>query len=112
MHALLDTPEAAGPELKTFLTDPAYTNPFNRNTIAVWASYFGDHELALQVNQEISQSSGSLSAATWRPIHQPMRRLPGFKDLVKKTRLVDYWRKTGNWGEFCRPVGVDDFECE
>jgi len=41
-----------------------------------------------------------------------MRRLPGFKDLVSKLGLVDYWRSSGNWGEFCRLVGADDFECE
>ena len=108
MLGLLDTPEAAVAELRKFLTDPAYANPFNRNTIAVWASYFGDHELALQINREI----GSLSVATWRPIYKPMRRLPDFKEVVTKAGLVDYWRTTGNWGDFCHPVGDDDFECE
>jgi hypothetical protein len=24
--------------------------------------------------------------------------------------LVDYWRTSGNWGEFARPVGTEDFE--
>ena len=42
---------------------------------------------------------------------KPMRQLPGFKDLVTKIGLVHYWRTTGNWGEFCHPVGKDDFEC-
>jgi len=41
-----------------------------------------------------------------------MRRLPGFKDLVQNVGLVDYWRSTGNWGDFCKPIGDDDFECE
>ncbi|MCH8336826.1 MAG: hypothetical protein IIC61_13190 [Proteobacteria bacterium] len=50
--------------------------------------------------------------AIWRPIHKEMRRLPGFKDLVQNVGLVDYWRSTGNWGDFCKPIGDDDFECE
>ena len=24
---------------------------------------------------------------------------------------VEYWRESGNWGDYCRPVGADDFEC-
>jgi hypothetical protein len=48
----------------------------------------------------------------WLAIHKDMRRLPGFKDLVRDLGLVDYWRTTGNWGQFCRPLGEDDFECE
>jgi len=27
-------------------------------------------------------------------------------------KLYDYWRATGNWGDHCRPVGADDFECD
>jgi hypothetical protein len=25
--------------------------------------------------------------------------------------FVDYGREVGNWGEFCRPNGANDFEC-
>ena len=28
-----------------------------------------------------------------------------------ETGLADYWRQTGDWGDVCRPVGDDDFEC-
>jgi TIR domain len=28
-----------------------------------------------------------------------------------RARLVDCWRASGNWGDFARPVGTDDFEC-
>ena len=49
---------------------------------------------------------------SWRPIFRDMRKLPGFKDLMRDIGIVDYWRTTGHWGDFCRPVGEDDFECE
>lgn len=117
MYTLLDTPEGASVELRRFMTDPAYTGPINRSIIAAWASYYGEHELALQIYRELIESSIrpiSVSKLTiiWRPIHQTMRRLSGFKDLVTKLGLVDYWRVTGKWGDFCRPVGEDDFECK
>jgi hypothetical protein len=30
---------------------------------------------------------------------------------VRDLGLVAYWRASGNWGEFCRPLGEDDFVC-
>ena len=109
MHTLLDKPEEAVAELRLLLTDPAYKNPTRREPIAVWASYYGEYELALQIFRDLPSG---FSSSVWRPIHKGMRRLPGFKEYVKEIGLVDYWRKSGNWGDFCRPVGDDDFECE
>ncbi len=112
MHALLDTPEKAVAELRLLLTDPAYNNSLARTWIAVWASYFGEHELALQCCRESIGSNSEFIWQIWRPIHKGMRRLPGFKDFVRELGLVDYWHTSGKWGDFCRPVGDDDFECD
>jgi TolB-like protein len=112
MHALLDTPEEAGAELRLFLTDPAYNNPMNRSVIAVWASYFVEHELALQIRRESIGSNLNWIWTIWRPIHKGMRRLPGFKDFVRELGLVDYWRTSGKWGDFCHPIGDDEFVCD
>jgi tetratricopeptide (TPR) repeat protein len=112
MHALLDTPEEAGTELRLFLTDPAYNNPMNLSGIAVWASYFGEFEIALQACRESIGLDSSLFSVIWRPIHKGMRQLPGFKDLVRESGLVDYWRTSDNWGDFCHPIGDDDFMCD
>ena len=80
--------------------------------IAAWASYFGEHELALQVFSEFLVANLFYIWPIWRPIHKEMSQLPEFKDLVIKIGLVDYWRKSGNWGDFCHPVGDDDFVCD
>ena len=32
-------------------------------------------------------------------------------DLVREAGFVDYWRATGNWADYRKPVGTDDFEC-
>jgi adenylate cyclase len=112
MHALLDTPEEAGAELRLLLTDPAYNDPFNRLGIAVWASYFGEFELALQSCRESIGSNPNGIWQIWRPIHKGMRRLPEFKDFVREMGLVDYWRTSGKWCDFCHPIGDDDFVCD
>ena len=112
MYALLDTPEKAIAELSLFLTDSAYNNPFNRLWIAQWASYFGENELALLACRESIESNPNFIWVIWRPIHKGMRHLPGFKDLVREFGLVDYWRNSGKWSDFCHPVGDDDFVCD
>lgn len=38
------------------------------------------------------------------------RKLPEFRQLVRELGLLDYWREYG-WGDFCKPVGDNDFEC-
>lgn len=98
-------------ELKRFDTDAAYDTPIGRTVITVWASYFGDHELALKQIQDVSKDKAVAVFVVWRPIQQGMRQLPGFRDLLREFKLVDYWQSTGNWGDFCRPTGGGDFEC-
>jgi TolB-like protein len=44
-------------------------------------------------------------------VGQRFRADPRFKQLVRGLGLVDYFRASGNWGDFCKPVGKDDFEC-
>ena len=111
MYSYLDNPKAAIAELQHLHQDPAYNNSFIRMVIAIYASYFGDHALALDIFREIRKSNSIIIFMIWRPIHKPMRQLPGFKDLLSDMGLVDYCRKSGNWGDFCRPLGDDDFEC-
>jgi hypothetical protein len=36
---------------------------------------------------------------------------PRFKSILRDLGLVDYFRSSGRWGDFCKPVGQDDFEC-
>jgi tetratricopeptide (TPR) repeat protein len=97
MAELLDDREAA----IRWLRDTPVTNshPF-------WAAYYGDDELALS-----SMHGSSADWTLWTPNASGVRKLPGFKDLVRERGMVDYWREYG-WGYYCRPVGDDDFECE
>ena len=46
----------------------------------------------------------------WMPVLGAARRDPRFKEIVRDMGLVDYWRRSGKWGDFARPVGDDDFE--
>jgi hypothetical protein len=48
----------------------------------------------------------------WTAPHSKLRAHPEFKRLLIQTGVADYWRKTGRWGDGCKPVGADDFQCE
>ena len=113
MRERLDDPQAALAELKRILDEPGYQNAFSRNIVAIWAAYFGAPDLSLELMHDflVRQSNRRLSFLAWRGVFRDVRKLPGFKELLRDLGLVDYWRQTGNWGWFCRPVGEHDFEC-
>jgi len=87
-----------------------------------------DYEMAYGIADAVNEPEAALTALRaslnqsdnvdfrkyWEPWIQPysnIRTLPGFKAMLRDAGIVDYWRTTGNWGDFCKPVGADDFEC-
>ena len=48
----------------------------------------------------------------WLAPYSGLRAHPEFKKLLIETGLADYWRQTGKWGDGCKPVGADDFQCQ
>ena len=48
----------------------------------------------------------------WIAPYSRVRSHPEFKKLLVEMGLVDYWRQTGKWGDGCKPVGADDFQCQ
>ena len=92
----------------------AWANPSNRIglrglAVGSWAAYAGDPALALESLR--AQPNLIVTFAIWRPVMAGVRAQPEFKNLVRERGLVDYWRKSGTWGDFCKPLGADDFEC-
>lgn len=82
--------------------------------VAQWVEFFEDRELGLRSVDALLANDASFETMAeniWRPVLSGLRSEPSFKLLLRKIGLVDYWRVTGNWGDFCKPVGNDDFEC-
>ena len=109
-----EDPTAAVAELQRQLNDPmSLNNSVLVMMISAWAVYFGEPELAVKATEKLPALLGlTFNWIVWRPIQRDMRRLPEFKALVRAWGLEDYWRTTGNWGDYCRPLGLDDFECD
>ena len=79
-------------------------------TPGMWAAYLGDPHLAFELIRPVSLDT-TYTRIVWHPLFSDMRRLPEFKALMIELKLVDFWRTSGKWGDFCKPVGADDFEC-
>jgi adenylate cyclase len=79
--------------------------------IALFAAWLDEPDLALAAWMTTARRIlGVGLLQVWHPLYAAMRQRPGFKDLVREARVLDYWRATGQWGEFARPLGEDDFE--
>jgi tetratricopeptide (TPR) repeat protein len=50
--------------------------------------------------------------ALWLAPYSGLRAHPDFKKLLIETGLAEYWRQAGKWGDVCKPVGADDFQCQ
>jgi TolB-like protein len=82
---------------------------FQTNALAHWAAFYGDAELGLELLNAMGRGAID-EIALWRPVLGEVRQLPGFKDLVRREGLVDYWQEFG-WPDLCQPTTNDDFEC-
>ncbi len=118
MPVLHDLANALGrPEVARATLRQAFEDPRNRDDapkqfkIALWAAQFDDADLALAAaRRAYVELRSPLVQLIWTPPYRNVRRDPRFKALLRDLRIVDYWRETGNWGDFARPVGGDDFE--
>jgi TolB-like protein len=111
-HVLLDkleNKEAARAAIRQAFDDPANQDGTRMLIIEGYADSFGDRDLALAALRRVMFDFDN--GSPWYPYVTNLRTDSRFKDLVRDLGLVDYWRTTGNWGDFCKPVGKDDFEC-
>jgi len=112
LFAVFDDSDAAIAWIRRKLADPSQDLQGVVILFAFLAAYFGAHDYALELLRrvfiELRQSAPVLNV--WHPVFADVRKAPGFKDLVRDYGLYDYWRESGKWGDFARPIGADDFE--
>ncbi|MXO58373.1 TIR domain-containing protein [Altererythrobacter salegens] len=78
--------------------------------LAFHAGLLGDTKLALEAMRRGTSYSVAMDYLLWWPSLREARQTPEFKQLMRDNGVYDYWRTTGNWGDFARPLGDDDFE--
>ena len=105
-----DEHEEARRVLARALGDAGCQTPLRLNAIAMWAALFGDADLALTALRRASVEMRGLVLHLWTPAFSMLRSDPRFKKILVDIGLADHWRKSGNWGEFAQPAGLQDFE--
>jgi TolB-like protein/DNA-binding winged helix-turn-helix (wHTH) protein len=69
-------------------------------------SVLGFTDDAFAVAQRITPSAEGDSAFLFYTLTAPLRRDPRFMQLAARIRLVDYWRSSGHWPDFCGEPGL------
>jgi TolB-like protein len=117
----LDDREAMLTILREAAKDPAYGG--GRAGIVMQmetADALGDADLAADALRRYLESSEGFADGSmrhkrywqfWTSPHSSVRAHPEFKKLLIETGVVDFWRQSGRWGDGCKPVGADDFQC-
>jgi len=97
--------------LRNAFAEPFYRNPSRMAGLAYLAAHFGDDELALACfRHAYVEKRGVTVPVIWHPLFTRTRQTEGFKQVVRDLGLDDYWRQSGHWADFARPLGDDDFE--
>jgi len=105
-----DHPDEARRVLSAALDMPECRNIFAEQVISLFAGAFGDADIAIAALQRCIVDRRGYAADLWNPAFIELRHDPRFKQIVIDIGLADHWRKTGNWGDFARPLGDGDFE--
>ena len=75
-------------------------------SLAHYTAFLGDDALTLQILALWAKQPTQNLHVIWRPSFAQARQTSAFEQLVRDVKLVDYWRSTGEWGEFCRETGT------
>jgi TolB-like protein len=103
-----DRPEQARAAIRQALDDPTNQDRVRLTVIALLADGLGERELALDALQK---QKGTQTDWMWLGYKTDLRTDARFKALVRERGLAEYFRASGKWGDFCSPMGADDFEC-
>ena len=106
---------AAIPDRQSMLAILRSASESGDQSAPVLADALGDRDLALSaLRVHLDATRGKFTGAWYAPwllVHSGARADPRFKLMMREGGLADFWRRSGRWPDFCKPVGRDDFEC-
>lgn len=109
LYGLLDKPEQTGKVLERALADSATHNSTYSFLLAYHAGLMDHVDLALDALERAVSIDTAMLYGIWYPVLKSVRQTERFKALVRRCGIYDYWRETGEWGDFARPSGDADF---
>lgn len=84
-----------------------------RASFAAYASIHGDDALAVDLlrDEYLPEGFGAYFLL-WQPALRSVRQTRGFVDFLNELGLVDMWRQTGRWGDYCQDAGDGTVTCQ
>jgi len=111
LELVLQEPAKARALVARAAADNENQNAIRQSHLALLAGAFGEIDVALAAVRFAYVDLGLMPQRfLWLPAFAVVRKDPRFKNIVCDLGLYDYWRRSGNWGDFARPLGEDDFE--
>ena len=106
-------PETRAQAIRDHVAEQGILNRTTLATLVFLAGRLGEEALAVELMRfafvEIDSFSGYWFV--WARTLREARRTDAFEDFLRDVGLVELWRETGEWGDFCEPLGENDFEC-
>jgi tetratricopeptide (TPR) repeat protein len=99
MAPFLGKPAGAASEIRSLIPT---ASDGERVALAVWAAYFQEHALALEILTDVVPRRGHVGVI-WTPLFADARAQAGFVALVEGLGMTDYWRAQA-FADFCQPV--------
>jgi TolB-like protein/DNA-binding winged helix-turn-helix (wHTH) protein len=92
--------------------NPANQDPTRLVMIAKLLAIYGDPAGAADaLNRHYLQAGGTWWQELWMPEHAATRREAAFREIIRAKGFERFFRETGQWNDFCRPVSDAEFEC-
>lgn len=89
-------------------------NIFEIGRNAHFAAYTGHPELAARIMRVAMERPGGTGILfmLWFPVMAEARKTDEFERLVTDIGLVEFWRESGDWGDYCRPLSDTEIACK
>lgn len=84
---------------------------FSRDGVGAALSYAGEVDAAIEVMTPVMGLAHYRTHSFWHPPWANLRRDPRFMTLIKEFGLIQYWRETGVWPDFCAEPDLP-YDCE
>lgn len=109
---LIADPRGRLAAIREYFGDATHSGNFGQIfPLSYFAAFLGDRRLAFDMLNRWADGPTQNVHILWRTVMRDVRRMPDFPSLVRKLGLENYWRASGNWGDFCHPVGPESFTC-
>ena len=107
------SPEAILPVLRRGLEELPELQRGRFAYLGMFAARHGDPEMALAyLRREYDDIGLGSYYLMWHPALREVRETHGFKSFVRDLGLLGMWQTTGQWNDYCHPLGETNFECQ